>query len=484
MAVSKAQCAAAILTLTVKPETSGPRRLASPDDGPLTHGEDAGPFPGSPRLQRFENLRGAGNGAEKRTRVQVAARARREVARAPSGGCSEQDRGGHADIETLDEPAHRNANALLSSRGEHGIDAAVLVAEHESNTGERGEVLRYELAVGMGKHQLEAASADGIDGSLGARVLTDIDPPLRAGSNPMMHGELVAGLQAVQMLDAKGIAGAHDGGAVVRIGELVEQHRDAAEPAGDNLREALPATIEHERLELLDHELGGPRDAPRCPKPDYIPTGSGLHVGRSLQQVLALLHPEKRGATENLDTPSGRGRALRAEWSLRTRLRRAARCLYYGIAPARRAKAPNDHTKPAFALLIRWAPRPAEQRAPGPQRQKARSGEYMASDNVHVFNDMNFDDEVLQSDETVLVDFTAAWCGPCKLLAPIVEEVAAATKGKVKVGKLDIDDAPITASKMGIRSVPTLIVFKDGKAAGQHLGLTTKAKILNLVGAQ
>jgi thioredoxin 1 len=108
----------------------------------------------------------------------------------------------------------------------------------------------------------------------------------------------------------------------------------------------------------------------------------------------------------------------------------------------------------------------------------------MASDNVHVFNDMNFDDEVLKSDEVVLVDFTAAWCGPCKRLAPIVEEVALAVKGKVKVGKLDIDDAPITANKFGIRSVPTLMVFKDGKAAGQHLGLTTKAKILDLVGVQ
>lgn len=106
----------------------------------------------------------------------------------------------------------------------------------------------------------------------------------------------------------------------------------------------------------------------------------------------------------------------------------------------------------------------------------------MASENVHVFNDMNFDDEVLQSGETVLVDFTAAWCGPCKRLAPIVEEVADAMKGKLKVGKLDIDEAPITASKLGIRSVPTLIVFKDGKQQGQHLGLTTKAKILDLVG--
>jgi len=108
----------------------------------------------------------------------------------------------------------------------------------------------------------------------------------------------------------------------------------------------------------------------------------------------------------------------------------------------------------------------------------------MASDNVHVFNDLNFEGEVLQSGEVVLVDFTAAWCGPCKKLAPIVEEVAEATKGKAKVGKLDIDDAPITAGKFGIRAVPTLIVFKDGKATGQLMGMTTKAKILDLVGVQ
>jgi thioredoxin 1 len=107
----------------------------------------------------------------------------------------------------------------------------------------------------------------------------------------------------------------------------------------------------------------------------------------------------------------------------------------------------------------------------------------MASENVLVFNDLNFESEVLQSSDPVLVDFTAAWCGPCKRLSPIVEEVADEVMGKVKVGKLDIDDSPITASKLGIRSVPTLILFRDGKAAGQHLGLTTKAKILGLVGA-
>lgn len=105
----------------------------------------------------------------------------------------------------------------------------------------------------------------------------------------------------------------------------------------------------------------------------------------------------------------------------------------------------------------------------------------MASENVHVFNDLNFEQEVLRSAEPVLVDFTATWCGPCKRLAPIVDEVADEVKGKIKVGKVDIDESPITASKWGIRSVPTLIVFRDGKAAGQHLGLTTKAKILSLV---
>jgi thioredoxin 1 len=108
----------------------------------------------------------------------------------------------------------------------------------------------------------------------------------------------------------------------------------------------------------------------------------------------------------------------------------------------------------------------------------------MASENVHVFNDLNFEQEVLNSSEPVLVDFTATWCGPCKRLAPIVEEIAEEVKGKIKVGKLDIDESPLTASKMGIRSVPTLIVFREGKAAGQHLGLTTKAKILGLVGGE
>jgi len=106
----------------------------------------------------------------------------------------------------------------------------------------------------------------------------------------------------------------------------------------------------------------------------------------------------------------------------------------------------------------------------------------MANENVRVFNDINFDDEVLKSSDPVLVDFTATWCGPCKQLAPIVDQLATELVGKVKVGKLDIDDSPVVASKLGIRGVPTLMVFKNGERAAQHVGVTTKAKILALIG--
>jgi thioredoxin 1 len=105
----------------------------------------------------------------------------------------------------------------------------------------------------------------------------------------------------------------------------------------------------------------------------------------------------------------------------------------------------------------------------------------MASDKVQVFNDLNFDQEVLQSKVPVLVDFTATWCGPCKLLSPIVDAIATDLDGQVKVGKLDVDDSPITAGKFGVRGVPTVMVFKGGERAAQHVGLTTKQKLLELV---
>jgi thioredoxin 1 len=105
----------------------------------------------------------------------------------------------------------------------------------------------------------------------------------------------------------------------------------------------------------------------------------------------------------------------------------------------------------------------------------------MASEKVQVFNDLNFEQEVVNSSVPVLVDFTATWCGPCKALAPIIDQIAGDLDGKVKVGKLDVDDSPITAGKFGVRGVPTIMVFKNGQCAAQHVGLTTKAKLLEFV---
>jgi thioredoxin 1 len=104
------------------------------------------------------------------------------------------------------------------------------------------------------------------------------------------------------------------------------------------------------------------------------------------------------------------------------------------------------------------------------------------SKNVLVFNEQNFDAEVLQSSVPVLVDFTATWCGPCRALAPIVEKVADELAGKVKVGKLDIDEAPAIAGKYGIRSVPTVLIFDKGTKKAQHVGLTTRDKLVQLLG--
>lgn len=104
----------------------------------------------------------------------------------------------------------------------------------------------------------------------------------------------------------------------------------------------------------------------------------------------------------------------------------------------------------------------------------------MGSPNVHSFTDQNFESEVLKSDLPVLVDFTATWCGPCKALAPIVEKLADEFQGTLKVGKLDIDDAPRVAQKYGVRSVPTVMVFKGGQKAGQHVGLTNRDKLVAL----
>ena len=105
----------------------------------------------------------------------------------------------------------------------------------------------------------------------------------------------------------------------------------------------------------------------------------------------------------------------------------------------------------------------------------------MAGKNVHDFTVDNFEAEVLQSDLPVLVDFTATWCGPCKALAPIVEKVADEFEGKLKVGKLDIDASRAIAEKYRIRSVPTVMVFRGGQKTGEHIGLTTRDKLVKLL---
>jgi thioredoxin 1 len=101
----------------------------------------------------------------------------------------------------------------------------------------------------------------------------------------------------------------------------------------------------------------------------------------------------------------------------------------------------------------------------------------MASNDLVILQDATFDREVLKSDVPVLVDFWAVWCGPCKAIAPFVEQLAAEYKGKVKIAKMDVDEHQAVPQQYGIRSIPTLLLFKGGRVVDTIVGSVPKSKL-------
>jgi thioredoxin 1 len=99
------------------------------------------------------------------------------------------------------------------------------------------------------------------------------------------------------------------------------------------------------------------------------------------------------------------------------------------------------------------------------------------SENILSVVDESFETEVLKSDLPILVDFWAEWCGPCRAIAPIIEEIAATYQDKLKVVKLNVDDNPKTTANFGVRGIPTLILFKQGKSVDSHVGMISKTQL-------
>ena len=99
-----------------------------------------------------------------------------------------------------------------------------------------------------------------------------------------------------------------------------------------------------------------------------------------------------------------------------------------------------------------------------------------------IVNESNFEDVVLKNEGPVLVDFWATWCGPCRMLGPVIAQVADEQEGKVTVAKINVDDSPALARRFGIRSIPTLMLFKDGEAVNTTMGYLPKEKVEEFIG--
>jgi len=100
---------------------------------------------------------------------------------------------------------------------------------------------------------------------------------------------------------------------------------------------------------------------------------------------------------------------------------------------------------------------------------------------VFTLTENNFEQEVMKSGKTVLIDFWAPWCGPCRMVSPVVDEISDEASDKVKVGKVNVDEQPELAAKFGVMSIPTLVVMKDGKVASTSVGAKSKEAILSML---
>jgi thioredoxin 1 len=102
---------------------------------------------------------------------------------------------------------------------------------------------------------------------------------------------------------------------------------------------------------------------------------------------------------------------------------------------------------------------------------------------VPEFDDKNFDSEVLRASGPVLVDFWAPWCGPCRQIAPVIEQLAGENVGSIKIGKLNVDNAPNSAQSYGVSSIPTLMIFKDGEVVERFVGVQPKSRLQEAINA-